>query len=123
MSHPIVSQRRATATFNGILLIGLGILFWTNWWWPGVMLLLGVALGVRQALRGRIYDAVLSLIIFGGLFVGALVDWKFSFLFPVLFVTAGIYLLVTEWWMKHDRVGEDEVENMKQEIDDVEHPQ
>jgi hypothetical protein len=123
MSTPLVSQRRANATFNGILLIGLGILFWTEAWWPGIVLVIGAALIVRQSLRGRVYDAVLSAVIFGGLFVGALSNWSFSFLIPVLFTSAGLYLLFTEWWTKHDRVGDEKVEDMTQEIHDDDHPQ
>lgn len=120
---PLVSRQRASATFNGILFIGLGILFWTNGWWPGILLVIGSALVVRQSLRGRIYDAILSAAIFGGLFLSALFNWEFSFLIPVLFTSAGLYLLFTEWWMKHDRVGEEKVEDMTQEIHDDDHPE
>lgn len=123
MTKPLISQRKATATFNGILLIGLGILFWTDGWWPGILLVLGIGLVVRQILRGRIYDAILSAVIFGGLFIGALYNWSFSFLLPVLFTSAGLYILCTEWLMPHDRVGEDKVEDMNQEIEDAEHPE
>ena len=122
MSVPLVSRKKANATFNGIFLIGLGLLFFTNSWWPGILLVIGTALTTRQYLRGRFYDMALSIIIFGGLFVGSLWNWDVSFLIPVLFTLAGIYLLVSEWGMKHDRVGEEEVEEIGKELDEDEHP-
>lgn len=122
MAPPIVSRRKANVTFNGVFLIGLGLLFFTETWWPGILLVIGFALATRQYLRGRVYDVVLTTIIFGGLFIGSLLDWNSYFLVSVMFTLAGIYLLFSEWGLKHNRVGKDDVEDMNQELDDVEHP-
>jgi hypothetical protein len=34
---------------GAIWLIGLGILFWKGWWWPGILILLGLS-GILEAL-------------------------------------------------------------------------
>lgn len=123
MALPIASKQRASATFNGLLLIGLGILFFTNTWWPGILLVIGIALAVRQFLRGRYYDTVLSIVIFAGLFIGSLFNWSFSYFVPVLFTLAGIYLLYSEWGVKRERWGKEEIEDGNCEIEDAEHPE
>jgi hypothetical protein len=40
------------------MLIGLGILFYTGWWWPGIMLVIGTALGVDKFLQGQVKEAI-----------------------------------------------------------------
>jgi hypothetical protein len=35
-----------------VWLIGLAILFWTNWWWPGILVLIAIS-GVIEALIRR----------------------------------------------------------------------
>lgn len=119
MAHPLVSKHRADTTFNGVLLIGAGILFFTNSWWPWLLLVLGGALALRQYLRGRIYDTCLTVIIFGVLFAQAFFDWKLSFLIPVLFTLAGIFLLFYEWVIRRDRVGEEALDDQNKEIEDA----
>lgn len=54
------------------------------------MLAIGLSLAVRQILVRKIYDAIISLIIFGGIFIT--VFYQLSWL-PVLFVVAGLYVL------------------------------
>ena len=49
---------KKSGIFAGIMLIGLGILAFTNWWWPGIMLVIGTALGVDKFLQGQIQEAV-----------------------------------------------------------------
>lgn len=123
MALPYVSHNKANATCNGIILIGLGILFYTGFWWPGILLVIGTALVTKQFLRGRYYDMGLTTLIFGGITIGALYDWSFSYFLPVMFTLAGIYLIFSEWFVKRERVGEEELEDMKKEIEDVEHPE
>jgi hypothetical protein len=39
---------------RAIWLIGLGILFLTRWWWPGILILIGVSMIVGALVRERI---------------------------------------------------------------------
>jgi hypothetical protein len=51
----------------GLLLIGIGILIYTNWWWPGIMYVLGVSISSGLAFRGRFVSALVMLIVFLGI--------------------------------------------------------
>ncbi len=51
-------EHKKSPIFAGIMLIGLGILVFTGWWWPGIMLVIGTALGVDKLLQGQIKDAI-----------------------------------------------------------------
>jgi hypothetical protein len=48
-------------------LIGLGILIYTNWWWPGIMYVLGISISAGLAFRRRFVSALVMLIIFLGI--------------------------------------------------------
>ncbi len=91
------SARKSNNFSVGVFFIGIGILAYTNFWWPGILLVLAVALAIRQGMRGRIYDSVISFIIFAGLFVYEYIDAQSRYFLPVLFVTAGIYLIFREY--------------------------
>ena len=51
-------ENKKSPIFAGIMLIGLGILVFTGWWWPGIMLVIGAALGVDLFLKGHIKQAI-----------------------------------------------------------------
>ena len=122
MSAPKTSKRRAEATFTGLFLISLAILIFTNSIWPGILLAVGGPLALKQFLRGRPYDAGLTLTIFGGLFVFTAIQWDWSLVAPVVLTLAGIFTLFREYFTPRRRVGMDEVEDVKQEIlDESEH--
>ena len=44
------SSARANEIYTAIWLIGLGILFWTGYWWPGILILIGATMLVRAFL-------------------------------------------------------------------------
>lgn len=50
-------ENKKSPIFAGIMLIGLGILVYTGWWWPGIMLVIGTALGVDKFLQGQVKEA------------------------------------------------------------------
>jgi len=43
---------------GGILLIGLGVLVITGSWWPGIMIVIGLAAGAERAFRGNYMQAL-----------------------------------------------------------------
>jgi hypothetical protein len=61
------SGQRRSGIGGGIILLGLGLLIITGWWWPGIMLVLGVAFAVERLLQGRNRDAVVVAVIFIGI--------------------------------------------------------
>jgi hypothetical protein len=48
----------------GIFFIGLAILLYTGWWWPGIMPVLGISLCVEFATRGRLAQGLGFLLLF-----------------------------------------------------------
>ena len=43
---------------GGIMLVGIGMLIITNWWWPGIMLVIGCALAAERFLNGQLAQAI-----------------------------------------------------------------
>jgi hypothetical protein len=60
-------QRMADGIAAGIFLISLGVLLVTGWWWPGIMVALGLSSGL--IFRGRIWAGIGSLLFFCGIAV------------------------------------------------------
>ena len=46
-------QRLADSVNTGLLLVGAGFLLATQWWWPGVIVVLGVAFGISMMVKGE----------------------------------------------------------------------
>lgn len=61
-----VVNRERSGVAGGLILIGIGVLLITGWWWPGIMVVLGVALASERWLAGRTRDAFVTLAIFLG---------------------------------------------------------
>jgi len=63
------AERRSerTGLAGALILIGIGILMITGWWWPGIMVVLGVAFAAERLVAGRVVDAVVVLAIFLGI--------------------------------------------------------
>ena len=90
MAKPFVSIPKATSISTGIFLLGLAVIAYYDEWWPFIMLPIGISLALRQVLLKKFYDALISLIVFVGIFVTFY--YNLSWL-PVLFVIAGLYVL------------------------------
>lgn len=118
MAPPNLSKRKSDAISNGVFLIAIGILFYTNTWWPGILLAIWAALGLRQFLTGRIYDFIISSVILLGLFVVTVFKFNWSVLMPILFVVGGIYIIFREYFFAEDTNGEDKSQEIKDDIDD-----
>jgi hypothetical protein len=57
-------KRKASAISGGIFLISLGVLLATGWWWPGIMIAIGLSSGAELVFRGRIVAGIGSLAFF-----------------------------------------------------------
>jgi len=120
MSIPITTHKKASSIASGIFLISLGILFYTNYWWPGILLALVVTVAVKDFLRGRYYDLALSTVILGGLFVFFYFSPNWSVAVPVLFTIAGIVIIFRELFQPKPRIGEDAAVDISQEVSEEE---
>ncbi len=116
MAHPKVSQKRAEAISSSLFLVGLAIVFLTQSFWPSMMLVIGIPLALRQYLLGRTYDALLSLVIFGGVFCVSGLDISWEIILPVLFVTAAIYTIAREFCNPYPTTEAEDEESLNHEI-------
>ncbi len=57
-------KRLADGISGGIFLICLGVLLYTGWWWPGIMVAIGLSSGASLIFRGKIWQGILSLAFF-----------------------------------------------------------
>lgn len=119
MANRILSKRKSEAISNGILLICLGILFYTNTWWPGILLAIWATLAVRQYFSGRIYDLIISSAILISLFLIIFFHIDWSLLMPVLFVVGGIYIIFREYFFAGATDEEDKSEEIKDDTDNI----
>lgn len=94
MSYPYFSEKKTRAISLSVLLLGLAVLSFTGAWWPWLMAVIGLSTITRHLLRGKIYDAALSLIIFGGIVVTT--GWNIGgkYFLPVILILASIYMVV-----------------------------
>lgn len=115
MSKPVLSKKKAESLSAGVFLIALAVLAYTKDWWPGIMAAIGAALFVRQVFLGKIYDAFISLLVFGGVFVTIQYDLLWM---PVLFIVAGIYVLFRAFMNGEPENVEEEEEEIQKELED-----
>ena len=122
MSHPIASQKKAAAIAISLFLIGLGILSYTGNWWPGIMLIIGIPLSIKQYLTGKKYDFALTLFVFVGVFVSVQFDIEWKILLPVLFTIGGIHLFCKDCLESFFPSEEEKEEDLNEEIEEDQHP-
>lgn len=59
-------RRMAGSISGGIFLIGLGVLLATGWWWPGIMVVIGLSSGAALIFRGKTWRGIGTIAFFCG---------------------------------------------------------
>lgn len=108
MGTPRIEKNKAQALGTALLLVGLAILLFLDAWWPGIMLVVGLPLALKQFLNGRYHDTAISLFVFVGLFIIANFNISWQILIPILFIMAAVYIVCKEWVTT--KTGEEEEE-------------
>lgn len=94
-------QRLADSVNTGLLLMGAGVLLATQWWWPGVIVVLGVAFGLSMMVKGeRLNGAVLTLVsvsIPWMLELWHLVDMSWTLMAAGVLVLLGVWVVVSAY--------------------------
>lgn len=75
---------------GGMFLIGLGVLFLTGTFWPGILALIGITAYVNETARGRHREAAQGLIFFVGL---SILFWS-GWFFPGILILFGLMALM-----------------------------
>jgi hypothetical protein len=118
--HPITSRKRAGALSTALFLLGLASLIFTERWWPGIMLIVGLPLALRQFLLGRTYDALVSLLVFLGTYITVEFDISWKIFLPVLFTLGAIYVVFREFMGPDETTEEEREEELNHEIEEKE---
>ncbi len=117
----IASKRRAKTLSVALFLVGLAIISYLQAWWPGIMLVVGIPLALRQYMMDRHYDMGISLFVFVGVFVTVQFDISWEVLLPVLFAIGGIYVLFREYLESREETLEEKEEDINKEIEEDQH--
>lgn len=97
MRKQLTSAKRARGFSISIFLIGLGIISITGELWPGIMLVIGAALVTRQLLLRKYYETLISIVVFGGVFITEQFALNWKAIWPVLFFTSALFVLMREY--------------------------
>jgi len=94
--EPITSQWWSFSPLVPLLtgalwLIGLGLLFVTNTFWPGVLVLAGLTAYITESARGRHTDAVRGLVTLTGMAV----LFRFGLFWPWILIVMGVVALLS----------------------------
>lgn len=116
--HPITSKKRAGALSTSLFLIGLATLIFTQNWWPGIMLIIGLPTALRQFLLGRNYDMLVTLTVFIGTFITASFDISWQIFLPILFTLAAIYIFFKEFFGPDETDEEEREEQINHELEE-----
>ena len=117
MAHPLTSKKKAQALSTAFFLLGLATLIFTDVWWPGIMLVVGLPLALRQFMLGRTYDMYISLLVFVGTFITVQFDISWRIFLPTLFTLGAIYILFREFFGPDEMTEEEKEEEHEKEIE------
>ncbi|MBN1965127.1 MAG: hypothetical protein JW910_10810 [Anaerolineae bacterium] len=85
-----VPEERVDQIAGGVFLIGLAVLFLTNYWWPGIMFVIGASSLARGMAEGQAWYSVQ-----GALWtIGIGLVFAFGFSWPLLLILIGVSMLL-----------------------------
>ncbi|MCE2472850.1 MAG: hypothetical protein J4G18_13355 [Anaerolineae bacterium] len=93
-------EEKASQASTGVFFVGLGLLFFTGWWWPGIMFVIAASILARTMALGERWQSAtgaLWLIAIGVIFgiPGLITDIAGAFwqIFPLILVGMGLFML------------------------------
>lgn len=122
MTRPLVSKKKAKAYSLALFLVGLAIISYFRHWWPGIMLVIGIPLALRQYLVGRSYDMGVTLFVFIGVYITVEFNISWEILLPILFTIGGIYIFFREYFESTTVTEEEKEEDINEEIEEDQFP-
>jgi hypothetical protein len=87
-------QRTRDGITGGLLLVGIGVLLLTGWWWPGIMVVLGIAIGAGLIFRGRYLAGLVTAGIFFAIPLLTQTTIPWNIFAPMVLIGAGVIVLV-----------------------------
>jgi hypothetical protein len=99
-------KRRASGISGGIFLIGLGVLIVTGWWWPGIMLVIGLSGGAELIFRGKIVRGIGTIAFFAGIPIAVAIvqatDISWTIVGAFVLITFGVITLVKALYLRDE---------------------
>jgi hypothetical protein len=93
-------QRDHNPITAGLLLLGIGVLMLTHWWWPGIMIVLGIAIGAGLVFRGRYLQGLIVAAIFFAIPWLVTRDIPWGIYGPMILIGAGLVVLVKAFFLR-----------------------
>ena len=94
------------AISGGIFLISLGVLLFTGWWWPGIMVALGLSSGAGLIFRGKIWSGILSLAFFCSIPIAIWIiqetNVPWTLVGPLILIGIGVIVLVKAFVLREE---------------------
>ncbi len=118
MAQQIISKRRAQSITLALFLVGLAILSYLDAWWPGVMLVIGIPLAIRQYLMGKRHDSLVTIFIFIGFFFITKFNIAWKILVPILFILAACYILSREFLSSFQESEDEREDDLNHELEE-----
>jgi hypothetical protein len=99
-------RKRASGISGGIFLIGLGVLLLTGWWWPGILLVIGLSGGAEQIFRGQMVRGIGTIVFFSAIPIIITIvqstDITWGIVGPFILIVLGVITLVKTFYLKDD---------------------
>lgn len=90
---------------GAVFLIGLGVIALINYWWPGIMFVIGASLIARGVVQGQAWqNATGALVVIAIGLVFALQDFIGGVNFwPLVLIALGLFMLFGQEWLRRNR--------------------
>ena len=97
-------RQKGDAISGGILLIGLGVLLYTGWWWPAIMFVVGLSSGAGLIFRGKTAQGVGTLALLWSIPIAIWIIQKaeipWSLVGPMILIGVGVIVLVKAFFLR-----------------------
>jgi len=97
------AKHKASGISVGIFLISLGVLIFTGWWWPGIMIALGLSSGAELIFRGQTMKGIGSLVLFWGIafivIIAKTMSIPWNVIAPLILIGIGVIILVRAFYL------------------------
>lgn len=97
-------RRRASSISGGIFLISLGVLLYTGWWWPGIMIAIGLSGGAELIFRGKTLRGIGTLAFFCAIPLAVWIiqetEIPWSLVGPLVLIGIGVIVLVKGFYLR-----------------------
>ena len=88
------TQRTKSGIAGGIFLIGLGVLVITGTWWPGIMIVIGLAVGAERAFHGNYIQALTACAFCSAIALLSVANIPWHIFGPFILISLGAVVLM-----------------------------